>query len=71
VNISSRDGSQSKNKTEFDELKKPINDIIALAIKLDERYREKCFEIVLEFYLRSKFEASARGRVQPLLLKKT
>jgi len=71
VNISSRDGSQYKNKTEFDELKKPINDIIALAIKLDERYREKCFEIVLEFYLRSKFEASARGRVQPLLLKKT
>jgi hypothetical protein len=68
--MSSGDGSQSQNKTEFDELERPIKDIIALVNKLDERYREKCFEILLDLYLRSKFEAPARGRVQPLLVRK-
>lgn len=54
--MSSGDTSQSQQETEFDELEKPIKDIIALVNKLDERYREKCFEILLDLYLRKKFE---------------
>jgi hypothetical protein len=68
--MSCGDGSRSQNKTEFGELEKPIKDIIALVNKLDERYREKCFEILLNLYVRSKFEAPARGRVHPLILRK-
>lgn len=54
--MSSEDASQSQQKTEFDELEKPIKEIIALVSKLDEKYREKSFEILLNSYLRRKFE---------------
>ena len=54
--MSSGEASQSQQKTEFDELEKPIKEIIALVSKLDEKYRERSFEILLSFYLRRKFE---------------
>lgn len=38
----------------LNELEKPIKDIIALVEKLDEKYRQKSFEILLDFYLRKK-----------------
>jgi ribosomal protein S8 len=57
--MSSGDVSQPLQKTEFEELEKPIKEIIALVNKLDEKYREKCFEILLNLYLRRKFEAPA------------
>jgi hypothetical protein len=41
----------SKQDNIFENIKKPIEDIISLTDKLDERYREKCFEILLNFYL--------------------
>jgi hypothetical protein len=37
----------------FGHLKKPINEIIKLTESLDERYRVKCFEILLGFYLQN------------------
>jgi len=40
----------------LDELEKPIQDIIKLVEKIDEKYREKCFEILLNFYLRKELQ---------------
>ena len=40
---------------DFAILEKPIQEIITLAEKLDERYREKCFEILLNAYLKKEF----------------
>lgn len=37
------------------ELETPIQEIITLVEKIDEKYREKCFEILLNFYLEEKF----------------
>jgi molybdopterin converting factor small subunit len=54
--MSSGDASQPQQKTEFEELEKPIKEIIALVNKFDDKYREKCFEILLNLYLRRKFE---------------
>ena len=42
-----------QKKTVFEDLKKPIQDIISLTETIDERYRVKCFEILLHFYLQS------------------
>ena len=53
--MSSADVSQPQQKTDFDELEKPIKDIITLVNRLDEKYREKCFEVLLHFYLSGKF----------------
>ena len=41
------------------ELEKPIQSIIKLVEKLDEKYRLKCFEILLNFYLRKEFKIEA------------
>jgi hypothetical protein len=41
----------SERPKEIRDLKKTICEIIDLAEELDERYREKCFEILLNFYL--------------------
>ena len=49
--MSSQETTQSKHEINFQELEKPIQDIITLTNKLDEKYREKCFEILLNFYL--------------------
>ncbi len=36
---------------ECEKLKKPIQDIVNLTNTIDERYREKCFEVLLNYYL--------------------
>jgi len=45
------------------ELEKPIQSIIKLVEKLDEKYRLKCFEILLNFYLRKEFKIEAEKEV--------
>lgn len=40
----------------LEELEKPIQDIIKLVEKFDEKYREKCFEILLDVYLQKKLQ---------------
>jgi len=40
----------------FEELEKPIQDIVKLVEKIDEKYREKCFEILLNFYLKKELQ---------------
>ena len=40
------------------DLEQPIKDIIALVEKFDERYREKCFEILLNFYLSKELQVT-------------
>ena len=57
--MSSGATSQPQQKAEFEELEKPIKEIIALVNRLDDKYREKCFEILLNLYLRRKFETIA------------
>lgn len=39
------------------ELEAPIQEIITLVEKLNEKYREKCFEILLSFYLKEKLQS--------------
>lgn len=46
--------TESEQSNDFEHLEKPIRGIISLTNKLDERYREKCFEILLQFYLHGK-----------------
>lgn len=41
----------SQKESEFEKLRNPIQEIIAFTNTLDERYREKCFEVLLEYYL--------------------
>lgn len=38
-------------ESEYEKLKAPIQEIIAFTNTIDERYREKCFEVLLNFYL--------------------
>jgi hypothetical protein len=52
--MSSSETTQTKQSIDFAELEKPIQEIITLTNKIDERYREKCFEILLNFYLMEK-----------------
>ena len=40
-----------QKESEFEKLRVPIQDIIAFTNTLDERYRERCFEVLLNFYL--------------------
>jgi len=42
---------EPQKESELEKLRIPIQDIIAFANTLDERYREKCFEVLLNFYL--------------------
>lgn len=42
---------EPQKESELEKLRVPIQDIIAFANTLDERYREKCFEVLLNFYL--------------------
>lgn len=55
--------------TEFEKLRAPIQDIIAFANTLDERYREKCFEVLLISYLR-KNTAGVSVTTEPVSLPK-
>jgi hypothetical protein len=48
--------AESQADSDFERLKKPIHDIIKLTDSLDERYREKCFELLLNFYLNRESE---------------
>lgn len=54
AHMSSSETTQTKQSIDFTELEKPIQEIITLTNKIDERYREKCFEILLKFYLMEK-----------------
>lgn len=42
---------EPQKQSELERLRVPIQDIIAFANTLDERYREQCFEVLLNFYL--------------------
>jgi hypothetical protein len=53
----------SKEANEFEKLKKPIQDIINFANTVDERYREKCFEVLLNHYLSKGVEM----KISPLM----
>lgn len=48
---------------DFAILEKPIQEIITLVEKLDERYREKCFEILLNAYLKKEFGLQVKPEV--------
>lgn len=48
----------------LEELEKPIQDIIRLVEKLDERYREKCFEILLNIYLRKELQVVTKPEIE-------
>jgi len=54
--MSSSETTQTKQSVDFAELEKPIQDIITLVEKLDEKYRQKCFEVLLDFYLHKEFQ---------------
>ena len=41
---------------EYEKFRKPIQDIINLTNTIDERYREKCFEVLLNHYLSNSTE---------------
>ena len=43
---------------ELQELEEPIQSIITLVEKLEDKYQEKCFEILLNFYLKTEFKLS-------------
>jgi hypothetical protein len=60
--MSSSETTQTKQSINFVELEKPIQEIITLTNKIDERYREKCFEILLNFYLQKEFQLPAKPR---------
>jgi hypothetical protein len=47
----------------LEELEKPIQDIISLVEKIDERYREKCFEILLNAYLRTELKLPPKPEI--------
>ena len=53
----------SKEANEFEKLRKPIQDIINFANTVDERYREKCFEVLLNHYLSKGVEM----KISPLM----
>jgi hypothetical protein len=63
-----------KKESEFEKLRSPIQDIIDFANTIDERYREKCFEILLNSYLAGKsvsfpvapIQGANPPRVEPL-----
>jgi hypothetical protein len=54
--MSSSETTHTKQSIDFAELEKPIQEIITLTNKIDERYREKCFEILLSFYLKKELQ---------------
>ena len=41
---------------ELEELEEPIQSIITLVKKIDAQYQEKCFEILLEYYLKNELK---------------
>ena len=54
----------SNEANEFEKLRKPIQDIINFANTVDERYREKCFEVLLNRYLSKGVEMKISPSVQ-------
>jgi hypothetical protein len=54
----------SKEANEFEKLRKPIQDIINFANTVDERYREKCFEVLLNHYLSKGVEMKSSPLMQ-------
>jgi hypothetical protein len=68
--MSSLETTQTRQSVNFAELEKPIQEIITLTNKIDERYREKCFEILLNFYLMEKAGKPIGASVKEELKKK-
>ena len=49
---------------EYEKFRKPIQDIINLTNTIDERYREKCFEVLLNHYLSNGTEMKINSSMQ-------
>lgn len=49
---------------EYEKFRKPIQDIINLTNTIDERYREKCFEVLLNYYLSNSTEMKINSSMQ-------
>jgi hypothetical protein len=60
--MSSQETTQTKQSIDFTELEKPIQEIITLVEKLDEKYRQKCFEVLLDFYLHKEFQLATKPK---------
>lgn len=60
--MSSSETTQTKQSVNFAELEKPIQDIITLVEKLDEKYRQKCFEVLLDFFLHKEFQLATEPK---------
>lgn len=50
--------------SEYEKFRKPIQDIINLTNTIDERYREKCFEVLLNHYLSNSIEKKNSSSMQ-------
>jgi hypothetical protein len=61
--MSSSETTQTKQSINFAELEKPIQDIITLVEKFDEKYRQKCFEVLLDFYLHKEFQLATEPKL--------
>ncbi len=48
---------------EYEEFRKPIQDIINFTNTIDERYREKCFEVLLNHYLSNNTEMKINSSI--------
>jgi hypothetical protein len=61
-----------QKESEFEKLRVPIQEIIAFTNTLDEKYREKCFEVLLTFFLNNsglKLPASSStGKSEPQIV---
>jgi hypothetical protein len=53
-----------KNISEYEKLRKPIEDIINFTDTIEEAYREKCFEILFTQYLSNHHEAKSHPIIE-------
>ncbi len=51
-------------ENEYEKLRKPVQEIINFTRTIDERYREKCFEVLLNYYLSGGVPAKTCGQVE-------
>lgn len=58
--MSSPEITRTEQSIDFAELEKTIQDIITLVEKLDEKYRQKCFEVLLDFYLHKEIQPATK-----------
>ncbi|MCW4002314.1 MAG: hypothetical protein NWE95_00145 [Candidatus Bathyarchaeota archaeon] len=56
--------NSSNEAYDFEKLRKPIQDIIKFTNTIDERYREKCFEVLLNRYLSKGVEMKVSASIQ-------